>query len=142
MSLLIYSEKCEHSRAVLEFIRNNPKLRALPFAYHDIHKSRIPRQLAGRVTRVPTMVTKDGKMLLGKEIRAWLQSLLPHEEVQHQSLGGGCAMSTLDGGEGGGDYFDIDSYGASLQPAMTAEIEAKINQEVKQVAYSDLQVKE
>jgi len=140
MSLLIYSDKCQHSREVIQFIKSNPKLRALPFAYHDIHRSPLPTQLQKRVTRVPTMVTKDGKLLLGAEIKNWLRSLLPHEEVEHFAIGigKGSPTSALDGDEGEGDFFGLDSFGVSLQPAMTPEMERKINAEVTQIAYADL----
>lgn len=141
MSLLIYSDKCQHSREVIQFIKSNAKLQALPFAYHDIHRSPLPPQLQKRVTRVPTMVTKDGKLLLGAEIKNWLRSLLPNEEVQHFAIGigRGSPTSALDGNDNEGDLFSLDSFGVSLQPAMTPEIERKINAEVTQVAYSDLQ---
>jgi len=33
-------------------------------------------------------------------------------------------------GEGSGDLFGLDDYGRSLQPAMTPELEDKINQSV------------
>ena len=38
-------------------------------------------------------------------------------------------MTTLDG-EGIDELFNLDSYGMSLQPAMTKELEEKINQSV------------
>ena len=42
---------------------------------------------------------------------------------------GSCSMTTLDG-EGTDELYDIDSYGMSLQPAMTPELEEKISRSV------------
>jgi len=47
-------------------------------------------------------------------------------------------MTTLDGDENDTDMFSLDSYGQSLQPAMTRELEEKINRDVsKGVAYNE-----
>tara|TARA_B100001996_G_scaffold200892_1_gene153778 strand:- start:364 stop:510 length:147 start_codon:yes stop_codon:yes gene_type:complete len=40
-------------------------------------------------------------------------------------------MTTFDG-ENNSDIFGLDDYGRSLQPAMTAELEEKINRDVSQ----------
>lgn len=136
-SLLVFSPRCDHSRETIEFIGKHPQLKAMPFRYHDIHKSPLPQQLRTRVTRVPTLITKD-RVLVGQEIKAFLASLLPNEAPVHCELGGTCGMSSIDGNDDDGDLFSLDSYGVSLQPAMTPELEAKIQQQVEQVAYSDI----
>jgi hypothetical protein len=47
-------------------------------------------------------------------------------------------MTTLDNDENDSEMFSLDSYGQSLQPAMTRELEEKIGKDVsKGVAYSD-----
>jgi hypothetical protein len=93
-----------------------------------------------KINRVPTMLTKNGKILVGNEIKNWLDSLLPKKEVENGSIGGfGGSMFSLEGGENNSDMFCLDDYGQSLQPAMTKELEEKINREVsKGVAYTDL----
>jgi tRNA G46 methylase TrmB len=84
------------------------------------------------------MLTKNGKILVGNEIKNWLDSLLPSKEVSNWGFGGGCSMTTLEGEENDTDIFSIESYGQSLQPAMTRELEEKISRDVsKGVAYSD-----
>lgn len=84
------------------------------------------------------MLTKNGKILVGNEIRNWLESLLPNKEVQHCGFGGLCSMTTLDGNENDSDIFTLDNYGQSLQPAMTRELEEKINRDVsKGTVYSE-----
>jgi hypothetical protein len=83
------------------------------------------------------MLTKNGKILVGTEIKNWLDSLLPNKEITNWGFGGGCSMSTLDGDENDSEIFSLESYGQSLQPAMTRELEEKISRDVsKGVAYT------
>jgi len=85
------------------------------------------------------MLTKTGKLLVGNEIRAWLDSLLPPEELTCCQIGGwGGNLASLDGMDDSGDMFELSSYGQSLQPALTAEIEAKINQSVSDAYQSTI----
>ena len=74
------------------------------------------------------MLTKNGKLLVGNEIRNWLESLLPVKELESCNFGG-CSTTSLEG-EGSGDLFGLDDYGRTLQPAMTKELEDKISQSV------------
>jgi hypothetical protein len=84
------------------------------------------------------MLTKNGKILVGNEIKNWLDSLLPNKEIDNWGFSGACSMTTLDGGENDNDMFSLDSYGQSLQPAMTRELEEKISRDVsKGIAYSE-----
>ena len=60
-----------------------------------------------------------------------LESLLPVKELEMCNFGGGvCSSTSLDDNEGSGELFGLDDYGRSLQPAMTPELEEKINQSV------------
>ena len=131
MALLLYSAKCKHSMEVKKFIDSKPQILQI-IRFHDVTSHGIPPQYRGQITRVPTMLTKNGKMLVGNEIRAWLDSLLPPEELTACQLGGwGGNLSSLDGSdEGGGDMFELSMYGQALQPAMTSELEDKINRSV------------
>jgi hypothetical protein len=84
------------------------------------------------------MLTKNGKILVGNEIKNWLDSLLPTEELSNWGFSGGCSMTTLDGEDNDAAVFSLDNYGQSLQPAMTRELEEKINRDVsKGTAYSE-----
>ena len=84
------------------------------------------------------MLTKNGKVLVGTEIKNWLDSLLPNKEIGNWGFSGACSMTTLDDEDNDTELFALDSYGQSLQPAMTSELEAKIGRDVsKGVAYSD-----
>ena len=127
MSLLIYSPQCSHSIDVINFINKHEELKHI-VSYHNINKLGIPPQFKNKISRVPTMLTKNGKFLVGNEIRNWLQSLLPVKELELVGFGS-CNMTTLDG-EGMDKIFELDSYGMSLQPAMTPELEEKINRSV------------
>ena len=137
MSLLIYSPRCKFSMEVIEYINQHKQLQQLVH-YHNINTQGIPPAYRNKITRVPTMLTKNGKILVGSEIKNWLVSLLPNREIQNCGFGGGCSMTTLDDEDNDTELFALDSYGQSLQPAMTRELEEKINRDVsKGVAYNE-----
>ena len=129
MSLLIYSPKCSHSLDIIDYIKRRPQISQL-VNYHNVNTQGIPPQYAHKITRVPTLLTKNGKFLIGNEIKNWLESLLPNNDIGSCDFGM-CSMTSLDG-EGNSDIFGLDDYGRSLQPPMTAELEEKINRDVSQ----------
>ena len=129
MSLLIHSPKCSHSLDIIDYIKRRPQISQL-VNYHNVNIQGIPPQYAHKITRVPTLLTKNGKFLVGNEIKNWLESLLPNNDIGSCDFGM-CSMTTLDG-EGNSDIFGLDDYGRSLQPPMTAELEEKINRDVSQ----------
>ena len=134
MSLLIYSPKCSHSVDIVNYINRHAQLRYI-VQFHNVNTMGIPPQYRSKITRVPTMLTKNGKILVGKEIQNWLESLLPVQDLETCGFGK-CEMTTLDG-EGSAVLFGLDEYGRSLQPAMTPELEAKISRSVTE-AYGDI----
>lgn len=137
MSLLIYSPRCKHSMEVIEYINQHKQLKQIVH-YHNINTQGIPPAYRNKISRVPTMLTKNGKILVGGEIKNWLDSLLPTEELSNWGFSGGCSMTTLDGDDNDTSVFSLDNYGQSLQPAMTRELEEKINRDVsKGTAYSE-----
>ena len=129
MSLLIYSPKCSHSLDIIDYIKRRPQISQL-VNYHNVNIQGIPPQYAHKITRVPTLLTKNGKFLVGNEIKNWLESLLPNNDIGSCDFGV-CSMTSLDG-EGNSDIFGLDDYGRSLQPPMTSELEEKINRDVSQ----------
>jgi|TARA_B110000908_G_scaffold151953_1_gene187169 hypothetical protein len=136
MSLLVYSPKCKHSVEVINFIKKHQELQQI-VQYHNVTVAGIPPEFRTKITRVPTMLTKNGKILVGREIHNWLESLLPTQELETCGFGG-IGSSTLEG-ESTQDMFGLDDYGISLQPAMTPELEAKISRKVEDGAiYSDI----
>ena len=140
MSLLIYSPRCKHSMDIIEYIQGHTQLKQLVH-FHNVNTQGIPKNYQNKINRVPTMLTKNGKILVGNEIKNWLDSLLPKKDIEHGGLGGSCSMTTLDGNDRDPNMFYLDNYGQSLQPAMTKELEEKINRDVsKGMAYTDLKM--
>jgi len=127
-ALLIYSTKCQHSEKVIEFVNQHDTLKKI-VNLHDIGQRGVPPQYKNKINRVPTLLTKNGKLLVGDEIKQWLYSLLPNE-IESCGIGGMCSMSTLEKDESGGDFFSLNNYGQSLQPMMTTDLENKINKKV------------
>ena len=141
MSLLIYSPRCKHSMDVIEYINSHQQLKQL-VRYHNVNTQGIPPNYQSKINRVPTMLTKNGKILVGNEIKNWLDSLLPKKEIDHVGFSGDiCSMTSLDGSGRDSNMFYLDNYGQSLQPAMTKELEEKISRDVsKGEAYTDLKM--
>ena len=137
MSLLVFSPKCKHSVEVIEYIKKHKELQQI-VQYHNVTVAGIPPEFRTKITRVPTMLTKNGKILVGRAIHNWLESLLPVQELETCDFGS-IFSSTLDG-EPNTDMFGLDDYGKSLQPAMTRELEEKISRKVEDGAYSDIKI--
>ena len=131
-ALLVFSPKCKHSIEILNYVESAPQLKQL-VQFHDVSTRGVPQQYARQITRVPTMLTKNGKILVGQEIKAWLQSLLPNSFVNcdlNSCRNFGGSLASLDGSEDSGDIFLLENYGQSLQPAMTPELQSKISKPV------------
>jgi len=134
--VLIFSPKCSHCNELITYLKKQPHFTNI-VKYHNINTHGIPESMKNHIKSVPTMFTKNGKVLVGKEIQNWLQSLLPNKEpVNHNFRGGFGNFSSIDGEDDPEIGFDLDNYGQSLQPAMTPELEARISKDVKE-AYSD-----
>ena len=128
-ALLIYSNRCSHSKDIITFINQHAQLKQI-VQFHDVNTLGIPPQYANKINRVPTMLTKNGKLLVGNEVKQWLQSLLPNEITNCQL--GACGIGTwsLDGEDDDGSIFNLNNYGQTLQPAITPELQQKISQQV------------
>ena len=134
-ALLVYSPKCQYSIQLLQYIDSSPQLKQM-VQFHNVNALGVPPQYAKQISRVPTMLTKNGKILIGQEIKSWLESLLPNQLENHNLRGGNFA--SFDGTDDGddGDMFSLDNYGQSLQPAITPELQAKMSQTVSNGSYS------
>ena len=128
--LLIYSPKCLHSKDIVQFILSKPELKQI-VTFHDIHTMGIPQEFKNKITSVPTLLTKNGKLLVGNEVKQFLYSLLPCDISQCSVSGCGIGSSCLDG-DTEDSLFNLDNYGESLQPAMTEEIRNKIKSNVSE----------
>ena len=131
MSLLIFSPKCNHCLELIDFINSNKQLKQLVH-FHNVNTHGIPGAYSKKISRVPTLLTKNGKILIGREIKNWLESLLPNNDIFHHELSSGTFTSSIDGSETDDGIFNLDNYGQSLQPAMTRELEEKINRNVSE----------
>ena len=129
-ALLVYSDKCTFCKDVMSYVSSNEQLSQI-VRYHNVNTLGLPPQYQKQITRVPTLLTKNGKILVGKEIKQWLSSLLP-VEFTSCSLGGGFGSSSIDGNDDNDSMFSLDSYGQSLQPAITPELQARISQSVNE----------
>ena len=128
-ALLIYSHKCSHCIELIQYLQNTPKLQSI-VQLHNVHEKAISPEYKNKISRVPTLLTKNSKILVGAEIKQWLESLLP-SDISNCPIGGSCNITySIDGDEGDGSFFSLDNYGQSLQPAMTKDLESKISRNV------------
>ena len=124
-ALLIYSNKCSHCIDIINYIQEQKQLQSL-VQVHELSNG-IPPKYQGKIDRVPTLLTTNGKIFVGKEIKQWLASLLPNN-IECCDLSGACGMASLeDDPSDTGGLFELDNYGQSLQPIMTKALEDKIN---------------
>lgn len=134
MAMLVYSDRCQYCIQVIALIKENPALLHV-MRFHNVSTHGVPDR---QVTRVPTLMTNDGKLLVGLEVKAWVDSMAPVEQVDAVDAWGP-PTTMLDGTDSEtGGMFDLDSYGSSLAPPMTKELEDRINRKV-QDAYSNMQ---
>ena len=124
MPVLVYAgQKCDYCKTILEFMQSQPVLLSL-VKLHNINTHGVPKG----ITRVPTLITDEGKVLVGGEVRSCLEEMIPFE-VEYTTLGSKLALDT--------DMFTLDMYGSSLAPPMTPALEEKIAQSV-QDAYQNI----
>jgi hypothetical protein len=130
-SLLIYSPKCKHSMNILQFINTHEEIKPL-VSYHNINEYGVPDQYKKQIRSVPTLLTSNGKILVGSEIIQWFSSLLP-AEIENCQLGTCSAFAcSIEDETGYDNLFSLDSYGQSLQGLITDDLKAKITQNVSE----------
>lgn len=135
MVLLVYSQNCVHSSKIIEYIRSQQVLLNI-VRFHNINKNGVPNGL----TRVPAIITKDGATIIGGDVKTYLESLLPATIDSTNIIGGKLGAYSIDGSANNGDIFSIDSFGTTLAPTMTKELEEKIGRNV-QDAYQTMNTK-
>lgn len=141
-ALLLFSWRCKHCVSMIEFIKQNKPLHSI-VQLHDVNKGGVPPALRNKITEVPTLVTQDGNFMVGVEVRNWLTSMIPsRDEVESLGFGGlGAGVQSLENPEeNGAAIFDLESYGTSLAPPMTPELQNKIDMSVSD-AYNAAQSK-
>ena len=132
MAMLVYSDRCPFSTQVIQEIRENPSLVHV-IRFHNVSVSGVPSK---QITRVPTLITNDGRLIVGNDVRKWIESMKPQEIVEEFDQSG-LATSMLDETDTheSGNFFDIDNFHKTLAPPMTRELEEKISKKVQE-AYS------
>lgn len=123
MALLVYSEKCKWSMEIIQFIKTQPALLEI-IRFHNVSTQGVPSK---KITKVPTLVTNEGDMKVGGEVKAWLTSMIPSDFESWDSSAN--FVSNLDGSEAP-TLFELDRYGQSLQPILTPELEERISMNV------------
>lgn len=123
MALLVFSDKCHHCQEILKYIQGQSALQPV-LRFWNVSTQGVPSQ---KIKRVPTLVTNEGKMMVGAEVKTWLESMVP---VEFQSYDSVDFAYNLDGSDGNDGLFEMSNYGASLQPIITPELEEKINSTV------------
>jgi hypothetical protein len=104
----------------MNFINGEPALKPI-LRFWNVTAQGVPHK---KVTRVPTLVTDEGKMMVGSEVKAWLESMVPSDV---SSFNQSNFTFNIDGTENDDMMFNMDKYGESLEPRMSAELKAKIN---------------
>jgi hypothetical protein len=130
MTLLVYSENCKYCTDIITFIRSQAVLLSI-VRFHNINKQGVPSGL----TRVPALISDDGATIIGADVRNYLESLLP-STIESSSMGSKLHSYNLDGTIET-SIFSINSFGNSLAPPMTKDLEEKINKNV-QDAYQNI----
>jgi hypothetical protein len=120
MALLVFSDRCHHCHDILKYIQGQPALQSI-IRFWNVTTQGIPHK---KITRVPTLVTDEGKMFIGSEVRNWLESMTPFEFESFDSTD---FTYNIDGSDTNDFHFQIEKYGTQLQPHITPELEEKIN---------------
>jgi hypothetical protein len=121
MALLVYSDRCQYCQDVLKYIEREPALQPI-IRFWNIIDQGVPSK---KITRVPTLVTNEGKMMVGSEVKAWLESMVPSDVEFFDNSN---FVFNLDGSDTSDNVFNLERYGTSLQPHLTPELEARINE--------------
>ena len=132
MSLLIFSQKCSHSKDVIAFIQKHPQLKQIVH-YHDVNVHGLPMKYRDRITGFrPCSRRMENINWVGNKK---LVAVAVAERADfHHEFGSACNMGGIDGGDVSDDTFALDGYGQALAPPITPELEKKINAPVGQGA--------
>jgi hypothetical protein len=125
MALLVYSDRCQYSQDILGYIKGNPGLVEV-MRFWNVTEQGSP---SPRITRVPTLITNEGNVYIGSDIRGWLETMKHSTSFDSWDPSSG-KIANLDDTD---DplYFELDNYGTPLQPKLTPELEKKIGSEVQ-----------
>jgi hypothetical protein len=120
MALLVYSDRCKWCQEIIQYVRSQPPLVDI-VRFHNITTNGVPSKM---ITRVPTLVTNEGQMFVGADVKKWLESMVPATFESWE--GSGAVCYNLDG-SACDDLYDISRMGQILQPEITPDLERKIS---------------
>tara|TARA_R110002073_G_scaffold40478_1_gene114667 strand:- start:401 stop:829 length:429 start_codon:yes stop_codon:yes gene_type:complete len=126
MALLIHSDRCSICRDIVSWLQENKQVAQI-IRLHDVNVNGIPQKYKNKIKVVPSLLTQNGKFLTGSEVKAWLKSMAPTKELANFGFGGRGNMHGLDDDDDDEDIFSIENYGQSIQPAITKELDERIN---------------
>lgn len=121
MNVLVVSKKCTtNCIPLMKYIESKQEFSKI-IRIHDIHEQGVP----GGIKRVPTLIKNDGTILIGGDIKSYLDSLIDSIQTVEPS----CTNFGFDinGDVDDGAYCSINSFGSTMAPQMTKELEEKIN---------------
>lgn len=127
MALLFYSDRCSHCADLSKWLDKHPQVSKM-IRRHNVSVHGIPPRFRNTIKSVPTIMTQQGQMMVGKQCSAWVNSLVPPQEVG--GIGGYAGLTNLEDESGGPGMFALDNYGQSIQPQITPDMEARINSTV------------
>lgn len=123
---LFFSVRCQHCVNLLNYIQNNPPLHHVS-QFIDVNKQQIPPNMLQKIKSVPALVTDDGQILSGRELKKWYESMMP---CTVSGFGNDRIVTAgIDGDDPDGGY-DLDDYGGQLAPPITPELQQKIDMNV------------
>jgi hypothetical protein len=126
MALLVFSDRCHYSQEIITIIKGEPSLQE-KVRFWNVTTQGSP---SPRITRVPTLVTDEGQMFVGADIKAWLQAAAtPDIDAWDFAVQKKKTLAHLDENEPD-KFFDFDSYGRPLQPKLTDELKSRIGKNV------------
>jgi hypothetical protein len=125
-ALMLYSPRCEFCLEIFNLLDQCPIKDQVQF--QNIHEVPVPEDYRKALTHVPALIVKDGRLLMGNEVKQWVLAMMPSEIESFDSK----AIASFDGNpsvvQG---LFDLESYGTPLAPPLTPELEAKINKKLQ-----------
>ena len=125
MATLVYSDKCDYCRDVLQFIYDNPEVRP------QIHVHDISNGIPTGISRVPSLMIGQDKILVGQDCKNYLMNMIAKEE--QPVIGTGVHYVSIDGS---GDttnnqYCDLMDMDIPRAAPMTKEFEEKMRKKVE-----------
>ena len=134
MALLFYSDRCSHCKEFVQWLEKHPQINKI-VKRHNVTVNGVPPKFKSSVKSVPTLITQQGGVMIGSQCLAWANSLVPPADIEGVGGGWGTSLTEPNAYDG---MFSLDSYGQSIQPQITPEMEAKINSTVTD-AYQSMQ---